>query len=177
MNNSNQAQTLVEQNTVNTQGAVAQASQVESEFVNVLIKSKSNLNIFLLSGIKLTGAALESDDKCMILSNDRSMQLVYKQAVATISPDGSRFGANKGRGTSGQEEGIEIIDGNVEKSFIDVLISQKVNLSIYLLSGIKLTGTILKSDDKCFILVHGHNMQIIYKQSVATLLLEGNIQD
>lgn len=57
----------------------------EEIFLDSLINK--NINIFLIGGIKLTGELIGYDTHSIFTEHDKSKQMVYKSAIATISPE------------------------------------------------------------------------------------------
>ena len=57
-----------------------------------------------------------------------------------------------------------------EESFIKDLIDQHKLVTIFLISGIKLEGTITSSDATTLILKGSNNIQLVYKHAVSTIL-------
>ena len=57
-----------------------------------------------------------------------------------------------------------------EESFIKNLIDQYKLVTIFLISGIKLEGTITSSDINTITLKGSNNIQLIYKHAVSTIL-------
>ena len=57
-----------------------------------------------------------------------------------------------------------------EESFIKDLISHSKLVTIFLISGIKLEGTITSSDDNTLTLKGSNNIQLVYKHAVSTIL-------
>jgi host factor-I protein len=57
----------------------------------------------------------------------------------------------------------------VDLEFIESLIEKKLRVSVYLVNGIKLQGTITQQNDRAMIL-EGETTQLIYKHAVSTVL-------
>jgi len=57
-----------------------------------------------------------------------------------------------------------------EESFINDLISHSKLVTIFLISGIKLEGTITSSDANTLMLKGANNIQLVYKHAVSTIL-------
>ena len=57
-----------------------------------------------------------------------------------------------------------------EESFIKDLISHSKLVTIFLISGIKLEGTITSSDTNTLTLKGSNNIQLVYKNAVSTIL-------
>jgi len=64
----------------------------------------------------------------------------------------------------------EHITGLDEESFINDLISHSKLVTIFLISGIKLEGTITSSDANTLMLKGANNIQLVYKHAVSTIL-------
>ena len=57
-----------------------------------------------------------------------------------------------------------------EESFIKDLIDQHKLVTIFLISGIKLEGTITSSDNNTLTLKGSNNIQLVYKHAISTIL-------
>ena len=58
----------------------------ENKFIESLIETKSQVTVFLINGIKLSGAITASDEATLYLQREQHTQLVYKNAISTIMP-------------------------------------------------------------------------------------------
>ena len=58
----------------------------ENNFIEVLIEKKSQVTVFLINGIKLSGIITASDESTLYLQREQHTQLVYKNAISTIMP-------------------------------------------------------------------------------------------
>jgi len=58
----------------------------ENNFIEVLIEKKSQVTVFLINGIKLSGVITASDNSTLYLQREQHTQLVYKNAISTIMP-------------------------------------------------------------------------------------------
>jgi len=61
---------------------------LQDTFLNSVRKSKTQLTIFLVNGVKLQGVVTWFDNFCVLLRRDGQIQLVYKHAISTIMPAG-----------------------------------------------------------------------------------------
>ena len=61
-------------------------TSLQQRFLNELRKSKDNVTIFLMSGVKLQGQISSFDNFALLLRRDGHSQLVYKHAISTIMP-------------------------------------------------------------------------------------------
>lgn len=61
-------------------------NQLQDSFLNYLRKSKGQVTIFLINGVKLQGVITYFDNFSVLLRRDTQSQLVYKHAISTIMP-------------------------------------------------------------------------------------------
>lgn len=60
---------------------------MQKEFLEKLVKDKTQVSIYLVSGIKLSGTVTAYDDYTIELSGgSNGPQLVFKHAVSTVMP-------------------------------------------------------------------------------------------
>ena len=59
---------------------------LQDVFLNAVRKSKGNVTIFLVNGVKLSGVVTWFDNYCVLLRKDSVSQLIYKHAISTILP-------------------------------------------------------------------------------------------
>jgi host factor-I protein len=60
---------------------------LQDVFLNVVRKDKTEVIVFLMSGVKLQGIITWFDHYSMLLKKGPISQLIYKHAVATIVPN------------------------------------------------------------------------------------------
>lgn len=58
----------------------------EDKFIKKLLDSKSQVTVFLINGIKLSGVITAMDESTLYLQREQHTQLVYKNAISTIMP-------------------------------------------------------------------------------------------
>ncbi len=56
-------------------------------FLNTVRKSKVQVTVYLVSGVKLQGTITWFDSFCLLLRRNGLSQLVYKHAVSTVMPE------------------------------------------------------------------------------------------
>lgn len=61
------------------------AQSLQDPFLNTLRKEKVQVNVYLVSGIKLTGY-IDSFDQFVILLRNSVNQMIYKHAISTVVP-------------------------------------------------------------------------------------------
>jgi host factor-I protein len=61
---------------------------------------------------------------------------------------------------------------NIQDSYLSELMQNKTAVSLYLINGIKLSGTIFEVDDSCILLRDNKSTvtQLIYKHAVSTIV-------
>lgn len=59
---------------------------------------------------------------------------------------------------------------NIQDSFLNAARKEKLVITIYLLSGVKLTGRIRSFDKYCLVLEAGNQEQMIFKHAIATVV-------
>src|SRR5437763_8498318 len=60
-------------------------NRLQNEFLSYLIKTRTPVTVFLLSGIALKGVISAFDEFCISLLRDDQLQAVYKQEISVIS--------------------------------------------------------------------------------------------
>ncbi|HUY15456.1 MAG TPA: RNA chaperone Hfq [Terriglobia bacterium] len=59
---------------------------------------------------------------------------------------------------------------NIQDAFLNVVRKDKAPITIYLMSGVKLTGRIRSFDKFCLILESNHQEQLIFKHAISTII-------
>jgi len=62
------------------------------------------------------------------------------------------------------------IDIDIEERFVSFAITNSMELTIFLVNGIKLEGNIIAMGENCYLLKRDDNMQLVYKHSISTIL-------
>ena len=60
------------------------AQNIQDSFLNTARKDKSNITIYLLSGVKLTGRIRSFDKYSVVLETNNQEQLIFKHAISTV---------------------------------------------------------------------------------------------
>lgn len=61
---------------------------------------------------------------------------------------------------------------NIQDSFLNSARKEKAAITIYLLSGVKLTGRIRSFDKYCLVLETGNQEQMVFKHAISTVVLQ-----
>jgi host factor-I protein len=71
------------------------AQNIQDTFLNTARKERSNITIYLLSGVKLTGRIRSFDKYSVVLEANGQEQLIFKHAISTVVMGrGSSHGAH-----------------------------------------------------------------------------------
>ncbi len=60
------------------------AQNIQDSFLNTARKEKSNITIYLMSGVKLTGRIRSFDKYSVVLETNSQEQLIFKHAISTV---------------------------------------------------------------------------------------------
>ncbi|HXE31368.1 MAG TPA: RNA chaperone Hfq [Terriglobales bacterium] len=61
---------------------------------------------------------------------------------------------------------------NIQDSFLNTARKERLAITLYLLSGVKLTGRIRSFDKYCLILESGNQEQMIFKHAISTVVMQ-----
>jgi host factor-I protein len=88
------------------------AQNIQDSFLNTARKDKSQITIYLLSGVKLTGRIRSFDKYSVVLETNNQEQLIFKHAISTVvmakgsmHHSDSRHASAEGEGSTGKSEG------------------------------------------------------------------------
>ncbi|MCW5970338.1 MAG: RNA chaperone Hfq [Blastocatellales bacterium] len=77
----------------------AQTTQnVQDGFLNTLRRDRTNVTIYLIGGVKLTGRIRSFDKFSVVLESGNLEQLIFKHAISTISVPRSSFHHSRSEG-------------------------------------------------------------------------------
>jgi host factor-I protein len=72
------------------------AQNIQDSFLNTARKEKTQVTIYLLSGVKLTGRIRSFDKYSVVLETNNQEQLIFKHAISTVVMSrGSYHGENR----------------------------------------------------------------------------------
>ena len=60
------------------------AQNIQDTFLNTARKERSNITIYLMSGVKLTGRIRSFDKYSVVLETNNQEQLIFKHAISTV---------------------------------------------------------------------------------------------
>jgi len=58
---------------------------IQDTFLNTARKERSNITIYLMSGVKLTGRIRSFDKYSVVLETNNQEQLIFKHAISTVA--------------------------------------------------------------------------------------------
>jgi host factor-I protein len=61
------------------------AQNIQDTFLNTARKKRTNITIYLLSGVKLTGRIRSFDKYSVVLESNNQEQLIFKHAISTVA--------------------------------------------------------------------------------------------
>jgi host factor-I protein len=61
------------------------AQNIQESFLNTARKERTNITIYLLSGVKLTGRIRSFDKYSVVLETNNHEQLIFKHAISTVA--------------------------------------------------------------------------------------------
>jgi host factor-I protein len=89
------------------------AQNIQDSFLNTARKDKSQITIYLLSGVKLTGRIRSFDKYSVVLETNNQEQLIFKHAISTVvmakgsmhHGESRHAAGGEGEGSTGKSEG------------------------------------------------------------------------
>ena len=61
------------------------AQNIQDTFLNTARKERTNITVYLLSGVKLTGRIRSFDKYSVVLETNNQEQLIFKHAISTVA--------------------------------------------------------------------------------------------
>jgi host factor-I protein len=141
----------------------ARPQSVQDHFLNGLRRGRVPVTIFLLKGVKLQGVVTWFDAFSLLLRGEGTTQLVYKHSVSTIMagepPAGFVAAVPASTGTK----------GSLQDLFLAAAANGKERMTLFLVNGVMLQGTISGFDQFSLVLERGGQVQLVYKHAMSTL--------
>lgn len=81
------------------------AQNIQDSFLNTARKDKTQVTIYLLSGVKLTGRIRSFDKYSVVLETNNQEQLIFKHAISTVVMS---KGFHHAEARTGHHPGIEV---------------------------------------------------------------------
>jgi host factor-I protein len=139
----------------------ARSLSLQDHFLNSVRRAKLPVTIFLVKGVKLQGVITWFDAFSLLLRREGSSQLVYKHAISTIMPSETppELVATAGEGAKPQLQDI----------FLGAAVRQHERMTLFLVNGVMLQGSVSGFDQFSLILERGGQVQLVYKHAISTL--------
>ena len=136
---------------------------LQDQFLNSIRKSKVPVTIFLVKGVKLQGIVTWFDPFSLLLRRDGNAQLVYKHSISTIMPGGRPADFVP---TKLSETGPKAA---LQDQFLAAAARQQEQMTLFLVNGVMLQGTVTGFDQFSLVLERGDQVQLVYKHAISTL--------
>ena len=131
-------------------------------FLNSARKSKAPLTVFLVKGVKLQGVITWFDPFSVLLRRDGQTQLVYKHSISTILPSRPIELEEVTPPDAGPKNGLQ-------DSFLTAAARERQHMTVFLMNGVMLQGTVLVHDQFCLLLERSGQVQLVYKHAISTM--------
>ena len=135
---------------------------LQDHFLNSARKSRTAVTIFLVKGVKLQGVITWFDAFSLLLRRDGIAQLVYKHSISTIMPIEPLKDFTPTRSEHHARAALQDL-------FLSAAAREQENMTVFLVNGVMLQGTVAGFDQFALLLERGPQMQLVYKHAVSTL--------
>lgn len=136
---------------------------LQDHFLNSVRRAKLSVTIFLVKGVKLQGVITWFDAFSLLLRRDGASQLLYKHSISTIMPSDppTDFVATQPSGDTAK--------GALQDLFLAAAARDHERMTLFLVNGVMLQGTVTGFDQFSLILERGGQIQLVYKHAISTL--------
>lgn len=141
----------------------ARSLSLQDHFLNSVRRSKQPVTIFLVKGVKLQGVITWFDAFSLLLRREGTSQLVYKHSISTIMP-----GETPGDFVATQLK-VEESKAGLQDLFLAAATRDHERMTLFLVNGVMLQGSISGYDQFALVLERGGNTQLVYKHAISTL--------
>ena len=141
----------------------ARSLSLQDHFLNSARRAKLPVTIFLVKGVKLQGVITWFDNFSLLLRREGASQLVYKHSISTIMPSEPppEFVPTQ-PSTDGGKAGLQDL-------FLAAAVREQQNITLFLVNGVMLQGTVTAFDQFALLLERGGQVQLVYKHAISTL--------
>lgn len=141
----------------------ARSLSLQDHFLNSVRRAKLPVTIFLVKGVKLQGVITWFDAFSLLLRRDGASQLVYKHSISTIMPaePPPDFVPTQPAADNGKAA--------LQDLFLAAAAREHERMTLFLVNGVMLQGTVTGFDQFCLLLERGGQVQIVYKHALSTL--------
>jgi host factor-I protein len=141
----------------------ARSLSLQDHFLNSVRRAKSPVTIFLVKGVKLQGVVTWFDAFSLLLRRDGAAQLVYKHSISTIMPAETPADFVP---TAVLGDGAKT---SLQDQFLGAAARDKERMTLFLVNGVMLQGTVAGFDQFSLVLERGGQIQLVYKHAISTL--------
>lgn len=141
----------------------ARLLSLQDHFLNSIRRAKLPVTIYLVKGVKLQGVITWFDSFSLLLRRDSSSQLVYKHSISTIMPSAPPPGFVAAQAPP------EAAKAQLQDLFLSAAAREQERMTVFLVNGVMLQGTISGFDQFSLVLERGEQSQLIYKHAISTL--------
>jgi host factor-I protein len=138
---------------------------LQDQFLNSLRRSKTPATIFLVKGVKLQGIITWFDAFSLLLRREGSSQLVYKHSISTIMPAQTP----EDLPDTGSAEQGKARRPALQDLFLQAAEREREPMTIFLVNGVMLQGSIVGFDQFSLVLERGGQVQLVYKHAISTM--------
>ena len=142
---------------------VARSLSLQDHFLNSVRRAKLPVTIFLVKGVKLQGVVTWFDAFSLLLRREGASQLVYKHSISTIMPPEmpTDFVATAAE--------VAAAKASLQDQFLAATARDKERMTLFLVNGVMLQGTVTGFDQFSLVLERGGQIQLVYKHALSTL--------
>lgn len=143
---------------------------LQDHFLNSVRRARLPVTIFLVKGVKLQGVVTWFDAFSLLLRREGTSQLIYKHSISTVMPSERPpdFHPTSATGEAGQGGRAALQD-----QFLAAAVRDRAAMTMFLVNGVMLQGTVPAFDQFSLLLERGRQMQLVYKHALSTLQPEG----
>jgi host factor-I protein len=139
----------------------ARSLSLQDHFLNSVRRAKLSVTIFLVKGVKLQGVVTWFDAFSLLLRREGAAQLVYKHSISTIMPADTPADFVPTVGESAK--------ASLQDQFLGAAACDKERMTLFLVNGVMLQGTVTGFDQFSVVLERGGQIQLVYKHAISTL--------
>jgi len=147
----------------------ARSLSLQDHFLNSVRRDHMPVTIFLVKGVKLQGVVTWFDSFSLLLRREGTSQLVYKHSISTIMP-AERPDDFVISPPAADSAGAKAA---LQDMFLAAAARDAARMTLFLVNGVMLQGTVTAFDQFCLLLERGGQIQLVYKHALSTLQPDG----
>jgi host factor-I protein len=136
---------------------------LQDHFLNSVRRAKLPVTLFLVKGVKLQGAVTWFDAFSLLLGREGASQLVYKHSISTIMPP------EPPPDFVAAAPAVDRSKATLQDLFLAAAAREQERMTLFLVNGVMLQGTVTGFDQFSLILERGPQVQLVYKHAISTL--------